>query len=196
MTIDLLFPTPVYRASDKNDFLDRQQLLESCMEVVERREVRQRSRNNFHRVTTSHLAADRLHNEPEFSDLTRFVEKHARKFARSLGYHYGTPRVMQMWVNAGKPGDFVYPHAHPGLHVFLAGVYYVCCDPRDGIHILSQQSREEADVINDLNTTGHYYEGQTGRLLLFRPETLHATFPQQGDSRVIVSFNLTLVDGE
>jgi uncharacterized protein (TIGR02466 family) len=196
MTIDLLFPTPVYRVTDTDDFIDREALLDCCLEVATRREVRQRAPNQFHRVTSSHLAADRLHTEPGFSDLTRHVEKHARKFARSLGYHYGTPRVMQMWVNSGKPGDFVYPHAHPGRHVFLAGVFYVRCDPLDGISILSQQSREEADVTNELNTTGHYYEGQEGRLLLFRPETLHSTFPQQGESRVIVSFNLKLVDGE
>jgi uncharacterized protein (TIGR02466 family) len=192
MTIDLLFPTPVYRATDEDAFLNRQQLLDACLDVIQRREVQQRAPNDFHRVTTSHLAADQLQHEDGFAALTRYVEKHARKFSRSLGYHYGTPQVRQMWVNSGKPGDFVYPHAHPGRHVFLAGVYYVVCDPRDGISILSQQSREEADVTNDLNTTGHYYEGQEGRLLLFRPDTLHATFPQQGESRVIVSFNLGL----
>ena len=196
MTIDLLFPTPVYRVVDTENFLDRPRLLESCLEVVARREVQDRLSNPFHRVASSHLVADRLHLEPRFSGLKRFVEKHAGKFSRSLGYPSGKPRIRQMWVNAGKPGDFVYPHAHPGRNVFMAGVFYVKCDKRDRISILSQQSREEPEVTTPLSTTGQYYEGQEGRLLLFRADTLHGTFPQKGDSRVIISFNLALDDAD
>lgn len=190
MQINLIFPTPVYNVIDEADACDRQGLREACRAIAANPRINERQ-NVFHRVDTSHLIDDRLHRREAFSPLAAFIDEHAREFIEALGFPGWQLGIRRMWTNVGKPGDFVYPHTHVG-DGFIAGVYYVSCDRRDGISILDPVERTSPDVSNNLNCGSYHYEGIEGRLLMFRADTLHTTFPQQADERIIVSFNLEL----
>ena len=190
MRLNLIFPTPVYNVIDKDDECGRDRLRKSCLAIADNPVVKNKG-NVFQRVGTSHLVDDRLHNREEFSALADYVDRHASEFIHALGFPGCTMDIHRMWTNVGKPGDFVYPHTHVG-DGFLAGVFYVSCDKRDGISILDSVERTAPEVSNNLNCSSYYYEGIEGRLLIFRSETMHTTFPQKGNERIIVSFNLHL----
>ena len=191
MKIDLLFPTPVFETCDDADFCNRKLLQDACLEISRRKEVINRTKNSFHRVNTSHLVSDSLHLNDEFLPLVSFIQKCSKSFLVSLGFPSWTLEITQMWTNVGEKGNFVYPHTHRG-EAFMAGVFYVKCDERDGITFHNSQERMPPEVLNTLNYSTFYYDGMEGRLLLFRAETSHSTFPQEGDSRIVISFNLRL----
>jgi len=193
MAIDVLFPRPVFQTVDETDVCKRSRLREACLAIADKPEVKDRSKNNFHRVSTSHLVDDHLHESGAFAPLVDYVDKCSKVFLKSLGFPDSRITIDQMWTNVGEKGDFVYPHTHIG-EAFMAGVYYVSCDPRDGITFHSDTDRTPPAEYNPLNYTTYYYDGQVGRLLLFRAETEHSTFPQEGDERIIVSFNLKLAE--
>ena len=190
MKLNLIFPTPVYNIIDEADDCRRQQLRDACLQISNNPEVSQK-KNIFHRVGTSHLIDDQLHKREAFLPLAAHINKHSTEFITALGFPGWHMDIARMWTNVGTPGDFVYPHTHVG-DGFLAGVFYVSCDKRDGISILDAVERTSPEVSNDLNCSSYYYEGIEGRLLMFRAETLHTTFPQQGEERIIISFNLQL----
>lgn len=190
MQINLMFPTPVYNVIDDADACARPALRRACLQVADKPGIQARN-NVFHRVDTSHLVDDHLHERDPFAPLATYIDRHAREFVEALGFPGWRLGIKRMWTNVGRPGDFVYPHSHVG-DGFVAGVYYVSCDKRDGISILDAVERTSPDVGNNLNCSSYYYEGLEGRLLMFRADTLHTTFPQQGDERIIVSFNLQL----
>lgn len=126
--------------------------------------VRERPPNGFHRVSTSHWLDDQLRLEAPFQPLAGFICEHARPFLKALGFPSYAASISQMWVNVGEKGDFVYPHTHPGGGTFIAGVFYVKCDPRDGINFHLPLDRDPPEEINELSTSGSYYEGMEGRL--------------------------------
>ena len=193
MQINLLFPTPVYHTVDENDVCKREQLRNACLEIAQKSQVRDRPKNEFQRVTTSHLVDEKLHQKEEFSALVSFIEENSKSFLKSLGFPSSSLEIIQMWTNVGKKGDFVYPHTHSG-EAFLSGAFYVKCIPRDGITFHYSHDRTPPEVDNPLNYTTYFYEGMEGRLLLFRSETVHSTFPQEGDERIVISFNQKLIE--
>lgn len=193
MAIDVLFPRPVFETVDDADVCNRARLKQACLAIAHKPAVQDRDKNRFHRVATSHLVDDRLHESDAFAPLAAFVGQCSQVFLKSLGFPGRELVIDQMWTNVGSKGDFVYPHTHLG-EAFLAGVYYVACDPRDGITFHADTDRTPPVEYNPLNYNTYYYEGREGRLLLFRAETQHSTFPQEGDERIIVSFNMTLVE--
>lgn len=191
MQINLLFPTPVFETVDEDDVCNRAELRKACLEVAERDKVKNRVKNVYQRVNTSHLVDDKLHHSDAFRPLVDYINRNSKEFLKSLGFPTWSLEIDQMWTNVGEKGDFVYPHTHQG-EAFVAGVYYVSCDKRDGISFHHHQDRTPPVEYNPLNYTTYYYEGQEGRMLMFRAETQHSTFPQEGDERIIVSFNLSL----
>jgi len=192
MQINLLFPTPVYYSIDEKDVCKRDQLREKCLEITQDEKIQERV-NPYHRVSTSYKVIDDLHTIDAFAPLVEYIEENARQFLEKLGFPRQIFRIVRMWTNVGKKGDFVYPHTHVGEAIF-SGVYYVSVDNRDGISIHDPVDRFPPKEFNPLNLASYSYEGIPGRLLMFRAETLHSTFPQEGEERIIISFNLQFID--
>jgi uncharacterized protein (TIGR02466 family) len=60
--------------------------------------------------------------DPAFADVAKVLAKHARLFARELGWH-SKPKLDSFWVNLLKGGGHHSGHIHP--HSIVSGTLYV-----------------------------------------------------------------------
>ncbi len=65
---------------------------------------------------------DLTRRDPSFADLKRALDKHARSFAKALGWSY-VPKLDSLWVNLLKSGGHHGGHIHP--HSVISGTLYV-----------------------------------------------------------------------
>src|SRR6187551_867541 len=60
--------------------------------------------------------------DPAFADLAKLLNRHARAFARELGWQT-KPKLDSLWVNLLKGGGHHSAHIHP--HSIISGALYV-----------------------------------------------------------------------
>ena len=191
MTIDLLFPRPVFESIDEEDTCNRTALREACLRIVGKPAAQDAAPDPYYRVASSRADNDQLHHAEPFAALADYINACSEVFLEALGFPGSKGKITQMWANVGSGGDFVYPHNHRD-EGFVSGDYVVSCDPRDGMSFHNDSDRQAPVELNPLNYPNFYYQGQEGRLLMYRSETAHSTFPQQGDERIVISFNIQI----
>ena len=67
---------------------------------------------------------------PQFADLTRMIERHAKVIAGFLQLKATNMSVSGCWANINPPGGRNSPHSHPNN--FLSGTYYVSLPDEKG----------------------------------------------------------------
>lgn len=126
MTIRSLFPTRFYEGELSNpDLLDA---LESACRMFAQEDMagRRWSKEHGYRGYTSYASLNDLpQRDPDFGDLRRILDKHARAFAESCHMDLGgkKPKLDSLWINILKPGGGHTNHIHP--HSIISGTLYV-----------------------------------------------------------------------
>lgn len=133
MTIRQLFPTSLYEGRiDDAAFIAT--LERACRQLAsDDRAGRAWSRAQGYAGYTSYASLDDLPlRDPDFGDLKRVIDRHARSFADALGFDLGgrKPKLDSLWVNILKPGGSHSGHIHP--HSIISGTVYVAVPPGAG----------------------------------------------------------------
>ena len=184
MEIITAFPTPILIKDgyDKNKLNEYEKHLKQNNLKTER--------NNYMNVDSSWTEYN-LINDSFFNDFKEFLISNIKFFAKQLGFvKFNTIEILNMWHNVSKPGDSLFPHIHKGS--LISGAFYV---KGDGNEITFHNKELFSDLFpsTEIENKLHYdyckFECKTGRLLLFKSNTLHSTESQETDEKIVISFN-------
>jgi uncharacterized protein (TIGR02466 family) len=134
MSIELLFPTLVYRAPLRARGVGtlNARLLRECRQLrADDAAGRRWSARHYPGGYTSYASAHRMQRQsPTFAALARELDRHVARFARQLQFALGARSLAMTdcWVNIMGRGAAHGPHLHP--HATISGVYYVAVTPR------------------------------------------------------------------
>jgi len=129
MSIELLFPTLVYRASlrARGAGALNARLLKECRQLrADDAAGRRWSARHYPDGYTSYGSAHRMQRlSPTFAALARELDRHVARFARELQFALGARALVMTdcWVNIMGRGAVQGLHLHP--HATISGVYYV-----------------------------------------------------------------------
>ena len=129
MTVRQLFPTSLYEAEIDGGLLG--ELAHSIRSLAVDDEAGRRwSEQHRYAGYTSYASLNDLpKRDPAFGGLARLLTKHARGFAKELGWD-SKPKLDSLWVNLLKSGGHHSGHIHP--HSVLSGTLYVEVPPGSG----------------------------------------------------------------
>jgi uncharacterized protein (TIGR02466 family) len=201
MSIELLFPTLVYRAAlrMRGSVALNARLLRECRQLrADDAAGRRWSARHYPNGYTSYGSAHRMQSlSPTFAALARELDRHVARFARELQFALGA-RALAMtdcWVNIMARGALHVPHLHPLSTI--SGVYYVAV-PRGAPGLKFEDPRLERFMAAPPRARGARRRNRpwvtiparTGQLLLFESWLRHEV-PANRDARerVSVSFN-------
>ncbi|MCJ7422053.1 TIGR02466 family protein [Sphingomicrobium astaxanthinifaciens] len=189
----LLFASPLYEAPLK---VDLAALARTVRSLAEDDEAGQRwAEEKDYWGYTSYASLDDLPTrDPAIGDLVPLLEKHARAFAKELGWDH-RPTLDHLWVNLMDPGAHHSAHIHP--HSVLSGTLYVDIpegagairfeDPRLPMMMAAPLREEDAPEHLQPFVT---LRPRAGTLLLWESFLRHEVLPNHGETeRLSISFN-------
>jgi len=188
MKIDKWFPTAIYCENDVclNDISTYETTIKNILMQYGY------GKGGMQNVSSTHQTYDTLHKLKEFTNLKTHILNRASEFAYELGYtdQSDNIQIKNMWANVSQKGDYLFPHTHSDS--VISGAYYVKGHKDLKIKFLTPQNRmiKSPDKFSELSYEFCDYECYTGRLLLFKSNTNHATEKQLVDEKIVVSFNL------
>jgi uncharacterized protein (TIGR02466 family) len=130
-----------------------------------------------------------LQEDNTFTELISEIYKNSNFMLESFGYKFlrNTIKITNMWAVYYNNGEFVYPHVHPGS--FLSGVYYI--KGAGNITFMDKlDSMTRNDTESEIYTPVKHFSCDTGTMLIWKSDILHATQPAT-DLKVAISFNLS-----
>lgn len=129
-TIDMLFPTQLYRAPllrGAGGVRLRDDIERAALQIAaDDRAGQAWSRDHGYRGYTSYASLDDLPwRDPTFGALAEHLDGHAAEFARALDFDTSGRklRLDSFWINVLEPGGQHGSHIHPGS--VISGTYYV-----------------------------------------------------------------------
>ena len=118
---------------------------------------------------------------------------HSNNYLKILG-HTETAKVLNVWTNVSKKGDYLFPHNHPDS--LLSGAFYVSSTNEndvieffDNINSMIKPAPEKTSNIFNFQTCTH--QCTKGKLIIFKSDFLHGCPALQGDEKIVISFNIT-----
>ena len=201
MSIELLFPTLVYRASlrARGAGALNARLLKECRQLrADDAAGRRWSASHYPNGYTSYGSAHRMQRlSPTFAALARELDRHVARFARELQFALGARALVMTdcWVNIMGRGAVQGLHLHP--HATISGVYYVAVpagapglkleDPRLERFMAAPPRARGAQRRNRAWVT---MRARTGQLVLFESWLRHEVPANlEARERVSISFN-------
>jgi uncharacterized protein (TIGR02466 family) len=194
MSVRKLFPTLLYDADIDAKLLP--ELAHSIRTLAcDDKAGRKWSREHNYPGYTSYASLDDLRRrDPALHHLGKILTRHARAFARELGWE-ARPRLDSLWANLLKPGGHHSGHIHP--HSILSGALYVEApagagairfeDPRLGLMMAAPMRRP--DAAPELQPF-LALQPRPGLLLMWESWLRHEVLPGTGrGDRLSLSFN-------
>lgn len=194
-----VFPTKIY-IEDLEDTKELNRDLAKDIRVLEKKDEegiawsKQYYRNGY----TSYNSINDLHERfPDFQDLRQRIDKHVKKYARSLHWDLMERELVMTvsWVSIMNENTYHTMHTHP-LSV-ISGTYYI--DIPKGSSSLKLEDPKLAFLMNSppkkasANKEEQNYlnlETKSGRLIMFESWMRHEVPPQPVKSqRITFSFN-------
>ena len=135
-------------------------------------------------------------------DCLFWIEEQAEIFCQEVKHDHLVDGVIitDSWLNVCGPGGVQNPHYH--ANSYLSGIYYVNFDAdihaptyfykTQNSHMFAPSSPNIA-LMTDKNTQytePQPFTAQEGELILWSSELIHGYKPNQGDTRVTLSFNI------
>lgn len=198
MAVRTLFPTRFYEGElGDPDLLAA--LEHSCRVLAEDDLAGRRwSKENGYRGYTSYASLNDLpQRDPDFEDLKRLLDKHARAFAEACFMDLGgrKPKLDSLWVNILKPGGGHTNHIHP--HSIISGTLYVSVpkgagalkieDPRLSRMMAAPTRRTDAP---EEEQPFLYMQPKPGTIFLWESWLRHEVVASQAkQDRISISFN-------
>jgi uncharacterized protein (TIGR02466 family) len=201
VTIELLFPTLLYRAAlrARGAAALNARLLRECRQLrADDTAGRRWSARNYPEGYTSYGSAHRMQRlSPTFAALAHELDRHVARFARQLQFALGARSLAMTdcWVNIMGRGAAHGPHLHP--HSTISGVYYVAVpqgapglkleDPRLARFMAAPPRAPDARRSNRPWIT---IPARSGQLVLFESWLRHEVLSHRDSrERVSISFN-------
>ena len=142
------------------------------------------------------FGTEKLHATELFSEITQFVESHAKIYWDNIEYYNDVcPKIYQSWITKYHHGGFIDKHDH--IPASISAVLYLSASPEQGnvvfenpLELWLRTQPYSADKLK-----GSFFEQEipvaTGDLILFPSYLRHWTQPNRSQKdRIIMSFNL------
>ncbi len=150
-------------------------------------------RRDYFNVDTSHSLSN-LHEVSKFKGLFDDIMTHCKAYGSSYGYSDGHLEQLTFgdtWFNISKPGDFLHKHIHPNS--ILSGAFYIQTNKDDFITFYKEDDMTTPTTeMTELSIDSYQYPCETGNLLIFKSNLNHSTNIQQGEEKIVISFNCYL----
>jgi uncharacterized protein (TIGR02466 family) len=187
MTVRQLFPTSLYEAEIDGCLLP--DLAHSIRSLASDDEAGRRwSEEHRYAGYTSYASLNDLpKRDPAFGDLARLLTKHARGFAKGLGWD-SKPKLDSLWVNLLKASGHHSGHIHP--HSSLSGTLYV--EVPTGSGAIRFEDPRLPMMMAAPQRPGSFVtvDPRPGLLLLWESWLRHEVLAGKGtDERLSISFN-------
>ncbi|HEX2880857.1 MAG TPA: TIGR02466 family protein [Polyangiaceae bacterium] len=205
-----IFPTPIL-AGGSEDVEIRQKICDLAYEfrktardaslVSEQWNKGTKSSNpeDFQKKGITSFNSGSLLDKPEWKEVVQFIYSFANTMIQSVNDAPTKPAFINMWTTIYPPGAFVPEHVHS--NALLSGVFYAKTPPNCGnIVFKDPASVAKTMFIRKVREfpyvdTRHVYEVKAGSMVIFPAWLPHFTEANESDDdRVIVSFNLNMVD--
>jgi uncharacterized protein (TIGR02466 family) len=167
---------------------------DTCTDIITRLgELDINLKREYFQVGTSH-SVDILHTHNSFKGLFDDIMEHCKAYASTYGYSDGHLEQLTFgdtWFNISKPGDFLHKHIHPNS--LLSGAFYIKTNKDDHITFYKEDDMSTPTTEDTELSIGNYsYPCETGELVIFKSNLNHSTNIQQGEEKIVISFNCYL----
>lgn len=185
--IETWFPKTLYVV--KNLHTDKLSTYrKEILKIVSNKSVR--TNKNFVDTTHGFLENDLKHNEI-FNNLVKDLTYHCNNYLTILGYS-PKAKIINMWANLSKKGDYLFPHNHPNS--LISGAFYVSAtNDNDLIEFFDNINNMTTKVSKETNNIFSYqtcvHQCIPGKLIMFKSDFLHGCPALQGDEKIVISFN-------
>ncbi len=197
MTLRSLFSTPLYENA-LGDAAFLRELERSCRALARDDKAGRRwcAENRYDGYTSYASLNDLPQRDPNFDDLRRIFDGHAKSFAAACCFDLAKkPKLDSLWVNILRPKGFHSGHIHP--HSIISGTFYVRVpegsgalkleDPRLPLMMAAPQRLDDAP---EPFKPFVYVEPKRGTLLLWESWLRHEVVTGDAKSdRISISFN-------
>jgi uncharacterized protein (TIGR02466 family) len=164
------------------------------------RGTRSSSQEEFEKKGVTSFNSGSLTDDPQWSEVAGFIYSFANAMIQSVNDAATKPVFIRMWTTIYPPGAFVPEHVHS--NALLSGVFYAkapekCGDLifRDPAWVAKMMYIRKVKEFPDVNTQ-HAHEVKVGSMVIFPAWLPHFTeVNESNEDRIIVSFNLNMVDG-
>lgn len=163
------------------------------------RGTRSSQQADFEKKGVTSFNSGSLTDKPEWSEVVSFIYSFANAMIQSVNDAATKPAFMNMWTTIYPPGAFVPEHVHS--NALLSGVFYAKA-PKNSGHLVFRDPASIAKImfVRKLTEfpavdTMHVHEVRAGSMVIFPAWLPHSTEANESaEDRIIVSFNLTMVD--
>ncbi len=160
---------------------------------------RSSSQEDFEKKGVTSFDSGSLVDKPEWREVVAFIYSFASTMIQSVNNAASKPVFMNMWTTIYPPGAFVPEHVHS--NALLSGVFYaktpekcgnlVFRDPASVAKIMFMRNMTEFPALE----TMHALPVRAGSMVIFPAWLPHSTeINESNEDRIIVSFNLNMVD--
>jgi uncharacterized protein (TIGR02466 family) len=188
--IDTWFPKSVYIKD--NIYLEKLNYFEKT--IKEKFNKYGHKRYPLQNVDSIYETYNNLHKDIEFDLLVNKILESSKEFLNCLGYKNKELKITEMWSNISYEKDHLFPHNHSNS--ILSGAFYVKGNTENKIKFFdnSFDMMPKPQTFNNLNYKYCEYECLPGRLLIFRSDFLHGTEAQTTNEKIVISFNLKIIN--
>ena len=188
-SIDLLFPTPIYRADNIISKEYKDELINLIYDIKSK--VPSQDDKWFCKIYTSYSAHD-LKYSKDFFPLFEAIQNHLYAFISELE-STSRPELQGAWVNIAKKGDFQEHHRHQGAA--FSAVYYLQAPEGSGDLLLENPAGfmpELDNIVNNniLNSNTQSYTPIDNSLIIFRSHIQHMVLLGKNEKdRISIALN-------
>lgn len=185
-TLEAWFPKVVCRVDD----LDIDHLVENERNIRSWIAAASTRRDDFLQVDSTFKTNPAMHTDAHFLRLSALLLSEAEEFGRKIGYQRPGLRILHMWANVSREGDFMFPHNHKGS--LISGAYYIKAPENSGLTFYDDLHAffPTPQRLEPENLGACTYSCVAGRLLLFKSDLVHGTGKQPPGEKIVVSFNV------
>lgn len=188
-SVELLFPKPLYIVEN----LCTTQLVE--FETLAHEIIKSGfNRSEDFQVNTTNQLNNNVLNHEGLKDLKNSILEQSKKFMEILEYDRAfidNASIVDSILNISYGGDYLFPHTH-GI-CLLAGVFYIKAPEESKIWFYDDLQKIErsysADVLST-NASSKSYNCEPGKLIIFKPDFIHANKAQPDGEKIAISFKI------
>lgn len=188
-SIELLFPKPLYIVEG----LCTTELctFENLAHEIVKDGV---NRSEEFQVSTTNQINNNVLDYAGLEELKSIILEHSKKFMEALEYDksfINNASIVDSILNISNAGDYLFPHTH-GV-CLLAGVFYIKAPKESKIWFYDDlQKIERSYSANVLSTaaSSKSYDCVAGRLIIFKPDFIHANKAQPDGEKIAISFKI------
>jgi uncharacterized protein (TIGR02466 family) len=159
------------------------------------------SQEDFNQYGVTSFSSQSLLDDPDWKDVMTFLYDFANAMIASVNNTTGVMSFVNSWVTIYPPGTYIPEHIHSNS--MLSGVFYAKVPEKAGNLLFKDPSAVAKTMYtrhyNDFPTvpTIHTHVVEEGQMIIFPSWLPHMTeINKSQDNRIMVSFNINMIDPE